>query len=163
LDLAEFTQRYVVRFDALEPAKTAPPDVILERFQRERFMVLGRKSERRPEEMGCDLDTGINLAYVRCEPGKGFCAHAHSGWEIFVPMNGTWRVQIEGRDDIEIGAWDAVIVPGDLLHAATNISQERAVLLGINPGNDTASFTLSPEVAREIAEARATAEAEPTA
>lgn len=153
MDLAEFTRRYVVRYDALIPTGTAPPDARLDRFRRERLMVLGRRSERRAGEEGCDFDTGINIAYVRCAAGKGFCSHAHPGWEIFVPMNGTWRVEIEGHDDIEIGAWDAVVVPGGLYHAAMNVGDAPAVLLGLNPGNDTASFTLSPDIVREIGEA----------
>lgn len=157
MDLEEFQRRYVVRFDALKAADGAPPDAQLERFNRERFMVLGRNSERRPGEPGPDIEAGINLAYVRCEPGKGFCAHKHPGWEIFVPLSGRWRISIDGQADVEIEAWDAVAVPGDTFHAAMNISAEKAVMMSINPGSDTARFAIAPDILAEIQAAKAAA------
>ena len=153
MDLEEFSRRYVVRYADLKAAAGAPPDAQLERFNRERLMVLGRASERREGEPGPDIDAGINLAYARCEPGKGFCAHKHPGWEIFVPMSGRWRITIEGSDDVELDPWDAMAVPGDRFHGATNISGETAVMMSINPGDDTARFAIAPEILAEIAEA----------
>jgi quercetin dioxygenase-like cupin family protein len=153
LDLEEFSRRYVVRYADLEPAKGAPPDATLARFARERLMVLGRASERPAGAAGPDIDAGINLAYVRCEPGKGFCAHMHPGWEIFVPMSGRWRITVQDGEDIEIDAWDAVSVPGDVFHGAVNISDGTAVMMSINPGADTARFAIAPEILAEIAEA----------
>jgi len=52
LDLQEFISQYVVRFEELKPAPGAPPDAKLPRFNRERFMVLGRNSERPAGEAG---------------------------------------------------------------------------------------------------------------
>jgi quercetin dioxygenase-like cupin family protein len=157
LDLKELERRHVVRFDALKPSEGAPPDARLERFRRERFMVLGRKSERRPGESGPDIDAGINLAYVRCEPGKGFCAHKHPGWEMFVPMSGRWRISVEGQADVVIEAWDAMVVPGELFHGAENVGEESAVMMSINPGSDTARFAIAPDVLAEIQAAKAAA------
>jgi quercetin dioxygenase-like cupin family protein len=153
VDLEEFCRRYVVRFADLKASAGAPPDAQLERFTRERFLVLGRASERREGEPGPDLNAGVNLAYVRCEPGKGFCSHKHPGWEIFVPMSGRWKITLEDADDVEIEAWDAMAVPGDQFHGAMNISDDSAVMMSINPGSDTARFAIAPEILAEIARA----------
>lgn len=153
LNLEEFDRRYVVRFDALKPSDGAPPDARLPRFERERFMLLGRQSERRPGEAGTGIDTGINLAYVRCEPGKGFCSHKHPGWEMFLPLSGRWRISLDGQEPVEIDRWDVMVVPGDVFHGAENISNERAVMMSINPGNDTAQYTIANEVLAEIGNA----------
>jgi hypothetical protein len=87
MNIAEFAEKYVVRAKSIPPAAGAPPDAKLPRFERDRFMVLGRKSERRSGDTGPALDTGINLAYLRCEHGKGFCSHKHPDWEIFVVLS----------------------------------------------------------------------------
>ena len=149
MDIEEFERRYVVRFADLEPAKGAPPDARLPRFARERFMLLGRRSERRQDDPGPDIDAGVNLAYVRCLPGKGFCAHKHPSWEIFVPMTGRWRIEAEDGA-VEIGPWDAVMVEGDIFHSAENIDEAPGVMMSINPGTDTASYTIAPEILAEL-------------
>lgn len=155
MDVDEFSRRFVVRFADLKASAGAPPDAKLERFDRERLMVLGRQSERPTGEPGPAIDAGINLAYVRCEPGKGFCAHKHPGWEIFVPMSGRWRISIEGEADVEIGAWDAMAVPGDVFHGAMNVGDCKAVMMSINPGSDTARFAIAPDILAEIRRATA--------
>jgi quercetin dioxygenase-like cupin family protein len=140
LDIEEFTRRYVVRFDDLAPEKGAPADAEPERFERERLMVLGRGGEGEQGGARPTLDAGINLAYVRCDPGKGFSFHQHPGWEIFVPLSGRWRIsRDDGAAPLEIGPWDAVTAPGDSFHGAQNIGDARAVMMSVSPGSDTAS------------------------
>jgi quercetin dioxygenase-like cupin family protein len=155
LDAVEFSKRYVVRFNDIEPTAGAPPDAQLPRFARDRLLVLGRPSERRAGEVAPDLDAGINIAYVRCESGKGFCSHKHPSWEIFVPMSGRWSITREDGEALEIGPWDAVAVPGDVFHGAVNLSDGDAVMMSINPGGDTAPYTISPKILEEIARLKA--------
>ena len=150
MDLEEFSRRYVVRFGDLKPTVGAPPDAGLERFARERFMLLGRNAERRPGEPAPDPIASVNLAYVRCEPGKGFCSHKHPGWEIFIPLTGRWRIDFEEGDDVAIEAWDVMAVSGDVFHGACNISSESALMMSVNPGSGTAGYTLSRDVLAEL-------------
>jgi mannose-6-phosphate isomerase-like protein (cupin superfamily) len=150
LDLPEFIDKYVVRFDALRAAPGAPPDAKLERFQRERFMVLGRASERRSGDTGPVLSTGINLAIVRCEPGKGFCSHKHPDWEIFIALSGQWRIGVADNTAVTIGPMDVVAVPGNVFHDALNVGDGPGCMMSINKGTDTASYTIHPAILKEL-------------
>ena len=149
LNLQEFAAKYVVRARELSPAKGAPPDARLPRFTRDRYMVLGRKSERTKIDSGPALYTGVNLAYAACEPGKGFCAHKHPDWEIFVVLCGTWRITVD-EDEVMIGPMDVVAVPGDVYHAAMNAGDARAFMMSINMGSDTARYTIHPSIVAEL-------------
>ena len=150
LNLQEFAAKYVVRARELQPAKGAPPDARLPRFARDRYMVLGRKSERSKVDPGPVLDTGVNLAYAGCEPGKGFCAHKHPDWEIFVVLSGSWKITVD-EDEVMVGPMDVVAVPGDVYHAAMNAGDARAFMMSINMGSDTARYTIHPSIVAELA------------
>jgi mannose-6-phosphate isomerase-like protein (cupin superfamily) len=150
LDLREFTEKYVVRAKALQAAPGAPPDARLPRFKRDRFMVLGRKSERRAGDVGPVLNTGINLAYLRCEPGKGFCSHKHPDWEIFVVLSGRWKVTVAGETEFVVNPLDVVAVPGDVFHDALNVGEGAGYMMSINRGTDTAGYALHPSILEEL-------------
>lgn len=149
MNLHEFSEKYVVRVKELQAAPSAPPDARLPRFERDRFMVLGRNSERRAGDTGPVLKTGINLAYLRCEPGKGFCSHKHPDWEIFVVLSGQWKVTAADTA-VSVGPLDVVAVPGDVFHDAVNIGQEAAYVMSINMGTDTARYALHPAILEEL-------------
>jgi mannose-6-phosphate isomerase-like protein (cupin superfamily) len=149
MDMSEFAARYVFRAQNLKATRGAPPDARLPRFVRERFMVLGRRSERAACESGPALDVGVNLAYVSCEPGKGFCSHKHPDWEIFVVLSGRWKIEVADAQ-IEVGPKDVVAVPGDVYHAAVNACDETSFMMSINMGNDTARYTIHPSVLEEL-------------
>jgi mannose-6-phosphate isomerase-like protein (cupin superfamily) len=150
LDLQEFISQYVVRFEELKPAPGAPPDAKLPRFNRERFMVLGRNSERPAGEAGPVVNTGINLAYARCEPGRGFCSHKHPDWEIFIALSGQWRITVADNPEVTIGPLDVVAVPGDVYHEALNIGDCVGCMMSINMGTDTARYTIHPDLVEEL-------------
>ena len=149
MNVREFAERYVVRAKELKPARGAPPDARLKRFTRNRYMVLGRKSERPDGDKGPSINTGINLAYVSCEPGRGFCSHKHPDWEIFVPLSGSWMITVEDSE-VTVGPKDVVAVPGDVYHAAMNVGDGLAYMMSINMGNDTARYTLHPAILEEL-------------
>lgn len=155
MDLPEFSNKYVVRFEELRPAPGAPPDARLPRFNRERFMVLGRKSERRAGDSGPVVETGINLAYLRCEPGKGFCSHKHPDWEIFIALSSRWKVRVggdsvDGDTEVTIGPLDVVAVPGDVYHDAVNVGDTPGCMMSINMGTDTARYAIHPDIIEEL-------------
>lgn len=149
MTLSEFASTYVVRAKELQPTRGAPPDARLPRFVRDRFMVLGRRSERANGDTGPAVNAGINLAYVKCEPGKGFCSHKHPDCEIFVVLSGSWRIDVAGSE-VTVGPMDVVAVPGDVFHAATNVGEEAAFMMSINTGDDTAPYKIHPSILAEL-------------
>jgi mannose-6-phosphate isomerase-like protein (cupin superfamily) len=150
LNLREFTERYVVKAKELQPVRGAPPDAGLPRFNRDRFMVLGRNSERDRDNGGPAIDTGVNLAYIRCEPGTGFGSHKHPDWEILVTLAGTWRITAGDDLDVLVGPLDVVAVPGNVYHEAMNVGNEVGYGMSINVGSDTARFTIHPALLEEL-------------
>jgi mannose-6-phosphate isomerase-like protein (cupin superfamily) len=141
----------VVRFDDLQPLQKHPADTRLERYKRERYSVVGRAGERPPGAPGADLEVGINFGYMKCASGRGNCSHHHPQWEIFIPLSGRWRIvveggEVEGRQSLELGPNDMIIVPPETFHEATNISNEDAWIMSINPGAKGAPYTIHPEV-----------------
>jgi quercetin dioxygenase-like cupin family protein len=152
--LADFKRRNVQKFADLKPLGVGPPDRVLERFQRDRFSVIGRPDERPDGDQGANLTTPFNIGYIRCEPGKGHCSHSHPGVEIFIPLSGRWRIEITGVGEIIADAWDAVSMPGDTFHSATNISDEPAWMMSVNDGTQTARYAIAPEVREEILRAK---------
>jgi quercetin dioxygenase-like cupin family protein len=150
-----WAKTHVIRFDELSALRSGPPDVLLPRYQRERFSVIGRANERQPDEPGVAVNANVNFGYIRCEPGTGNCSHKHPNWEIFIPMSGLWRLTIEGgpleqRGELLLEPWDVIILPGDTFHEATNVSESVACLLSLNPGSKGASYALHPTVIDEL-------------
>jgi len=154
MDDSDAPRATVVRFQDLEPLTKHPADTRLPRYQRERYSVMGRPEERRPGA-AASADVNVNFGYLKCASGKGNCSHHHPQWEIFVPLSGRWRLVIEGgeldgRQTLELEAWDMIIVPPDTFHEATNISDGDAWMMSINPGVKGAPYTIHPEVIEEL-------------
>jgi quercetin dioxygenase-like cupin family protein len=150
-----WVKTHVIRFDELSALRSSPPDVVLPRYHRDRFSVIGRANERGAHEAGTAVDADINFGYIRCAPGTGNCLHMHPNWEIFIPMSGRWRLTLEGGELDERGAlmldpWDVIVVPSNTFHEATNVSDESACLLSLNPGSKGASYALHPSVIEEL-------------
>jgi mannose-6-phosphate isomerase-like protein (cupin superfamily) len=146
-------EQYVMRFANIKATVGAPPDARLPEFQRERFPVVGRPEERRPGDPQ-SLTTGanVNIMYLRCEPGMGFSLHKHDDWEMFIPMTGKWQITCGDQRKIILGPWDAMLMPGDIYHDAKNVSESPAFMMGINPGNRQAKFTVHPSVVARLTE-----------
>jgi cupin domain len=156
--LEDFERRNVQRFDALKPLGVGPPDRVLERFQRDRFSVVGRPDERPEGDAGAAIEAPFNVGYIRCDPGKGHCSHMHDGVEVFIPMTGRWRIDVTGVGVITAGPFDVVSMPGGTFHSATNISDEPGWMMSINHGTRTARYRIAPEIRAEIAAATAQAD-----
>jgi mannose-6-phosphate isomerase-like protein (cupin superfamily) len=152
LNHLEFESKYVVRTRSLKRAPGGPPDTRLPRFNRDRFMILGRNSERATGDGGPNLDTGINIACIRCRPGTGFGSHKHPNWEILITLSGTWRITTADDTDVIVGPMDVVAVPGDVYHDAMNIGNDVGYGMSINMGTDTAKFTINPTLVEELAQ-----------
>lgn len=151
--LEAFKRENVQKFSTLKPLEVGPPDRVLERFQRDRFSVIGRPDERPEGDQGAAADTPFNIGYIRCEPGKGHCSHMHDGVEVFIPMSGRWEIEVAGIGVIVAEPWDAVSMPGGTFHSATNISDEAGWMMSVNHGARTARYRIAPEIRAEIAAA----------
>jgi len=151
--LHSFVQQNVQKFAELKPLVVGPPDRMIERFQRERYSLVGRPDERPEGDQGVAIDPGFNIGYIRCEPGKGHCMHSHPAVEIFIPMSGLWEIEVGGVGTITAGPWDVVSMPGGTFHAATNIGDEVGYMMSVNNGTKTAPYTIAPEIIAEIGEA----------
>ncbi|HWM68833.1 MAG TPA: hypothetical protein VNO35_19745 [Steroidobacteraceae bacterium] len=147
---------HVIRFAEIKPLTASPADILLTRYRRERFSVIGRANEREPGAPGSAVGANVNFGYIRCASGTGNCSHKHPNWEIFIPMSGHWKLTLEGgvfddgRHVLELGPWDVIVIPGDTFHEAQNISDSEACLMSLNPGIKAAGYTVHPGVIEEI-------------
>jgi len=147
-------ENLVIRFNDLESMESPfePADMALERFQRHRYSVVGRPAEKTSTGKGPGEVKDFSVVYLSCEPGKGVGTHAHSNAEVFIPMTGRWRVNISGETDQEgeLGPWDVISIPPDVMHGIVNISDEEGWLLAINAGGGTAKSYWHPKLIEEI-------------
>jgi quercetin dioxygenase-like cupin family protein len=150
-NMEDFVRRFITRFAQLKPLKVGPPDRRLARFERDRYSVVGRPDERPEGDTGIAVDTGFNIGYIRCEPGKGHCSHSHPDFEVFIPMSGRWRISIEGIGDVIAEPWDVIAVPPGSFHSTVNVSDGEGYMMSVNAGNMTAGFKIAPEIQAELA------------
>ena len=139
----------VSRFDRVEERRSAfrPRDMALERFERERFVMIGR-----PSEVGGASGAATapySVVYLKVEPGKGFASHAHDSHELFVFLSGIWEMEADGQT-VQVGAWDVATLPPRAWHALKNVGPNTAWVAGINFGNAGPPIKLAPEVLEEL-------------
>jgi quercetin dioxygenase-like cupin family protein len=141
----------VIRFRDLDKRKSTfrPRDMLLPRFERTRYSVIGRPGEGSTTGTGLADVKAFSVVYLRCEPGKGLASHAHQSTEVFIIMSGKWELDVQGTKTI-LEPWDVVSVTPDVLHGARNISDAPAYIMAINEGQTGAPIRLDPEILAEI-------------
>lgn len=141
----------VIRFADLEQRRShfRPRDMLLPRFERDRFSVVGRPGEGSTAGKRAAGVDAFSVVYIRCEPGKGIAGHAHDSAEVFIVMSGTWEVEADGATTT-MGPWDIISVPRDAMHGVTNVGSEPAFLMAINAGGAGVPIRLDPAVLSEI-------------
>jgi len=159
---AEIERRCVIRFGELDGRRSTyrPADMQLSRYERERYSVVGRPAEGTVAGKRLGEATGFSVVYLKCEPGKGVGLHAHATPEVFIPMSGRWAVTLEGGERLELGPWDVISVPPDLMHGLVNLADEPAFVMAINPGHGGAPIRFAPALLAELREHGAVAAAE---
>lgn len=155
----------IVRFAELgaQESPYRPLDMQLARYDRRRYSVIGRPSEQAGAVAKGRQVKEFSVVYIKCEPGKGIGAHGHATSEVFIVMSGRWRITggDEGEHQAELGPWDVISVPPDLMHGAVNVSDEDGWLMAINAGQAGAPIRWAPAVLAEIrAEGKEAAESE---
>ena len=119
-------EKYFIRYSELDSHQSSfhPFDTRLERYQRTRYSVVGRPKEGTKDGKYHDEGAGFSVVYLKIDAGKGVGMHSHASSEVFIPMSGKWRVQIEGGMESVAFPWDVLSVPPNLLHGLENISEK---------------------------------------
>ena len=144
----------LVRYEEIEARKAhfRPRDMVLPRFERERFTILGRPGESNNPALAALANEHFTMVCIRAEPGKGFASHSHDTAEAFVVMAGQWECVI-GDESVIVGPFDTVVVPEGVFQSLTNIGDVTGVTMAINAGGAGAPIRLDPKVLKELASA----------
>jgi len=151
-DAGDDIERSVIRFRDLAKRRSTyrPADMVLPRYQRERYSVVGRPAEGTASDKRTSEATGFSVVYLKVEPGKGVGLHAHATPEVFIAMSGRWSVLLAGGRRLTLEPWDVISIPPDLMHGLENIGDETAFIMAINPGHAGAPIRFAPELLAEI-------------
>jgi quercetin dioxygenase-like cupin family protein len=144
-------EKLVIRFKDLDSRKSAfrPRDMLLERFDRDRYSVVGRPGEGSSADKASGAVDAFSVVYVRCQPGKGIAPHAHDSSEVFIILSGTWEVS-SGSERTRLEAFDVISVPPGDMHGLVNVGTEPGVAMAINEGKTGVAITLAPEILAEL-------------
>ena len=142
---------HVVRFRDLGERRSAyrPLDMLLDRFDRERFPVVGRGAETEGKGRRTAEVESFSIVYLKVEAGNGIGAHAHDTAEVFIPLSGRWQATVDGQDTV-LEAWDVISIPPNRMHGLTNIGSEAAFVLTVNAGQAGAPIYFAPDILEEI-------------
>ena len=142
---------YIVRFGEIEERRSdfRPRDMALERFERERFSIVGRAEEGSTKGKKTSENVPFSCVILKVEPGKGFASHAHETPEVFLFMSGKWEL-IVGDQQTTVDEWDVVSVPPHAFHSVKNLGSDTAWVFAINAGQAGAPTYLAPEVLEEL-------------
>lgn len=144
-------EELIIRFKDLDSRKSVfrPRDMLLERFERERFSVVGRPGEGTSAGKNTGDVSAFSVVYVRCEPGKGLAPHAHDSSEVFIILSGVWEVSC-GEMRARLEPFDVMSVPPEAMHGLVNVSSETGVAMAINEGKTGVPIHFAPEILAEL-------------
>ena len=147
-------EAHVLRFRDLAGRESSyrPIDMLLSRFERDRYSVIGRPAEQSGPPTPLDEVDAFNMTYLKCSPGKGIGTHAHATTEIFIVMTGRWSVTlgVDAGQETILEPWDIISVPPNAMHGAVNIGEEDGWLMTINAGKGGARLYWAPDLVEEI-------------
>ena len=147
-------EAHVLRFRDIEQRESPyrPIDMLLERFERKRYAVLGRPAEQKGEITPLDQVEAFNITYLKCEPGKGLATHGHSTPEAFIVMAGRWRITLgpHAEQETVLEPFDIISVPPNLMHGAEVVGEETGWMMTINAGHGGAKLFWPRELVEEI-------------
>lgn len=147
-------EKYAIRYRDL-PNRISPVrllDMALPRFERKRYPVTGRSTEQNwPDKQVGEVES-FNINFVSCEAGRGIGAHAHDTDEAFVILTGRWSVSFgeTGDREIELEPFDMIVVPPNVMHGVTNVSDSEAMLIAVQGAHRGATIRWSPRVVEQV-------------
>ena len=147
-------EAHVLRFSEIDQRESPyrPIDMLLERFERKRYAVLGRPAEQKGEPTPLDQVEAFNITYLKCEPGKGLATHGHLTPEAFIVMAGRWKITLglHAEQETILGPFDIISVPANQMHGAEVIGEEVGWMMTINAGHGGAKLFWPPDLVEEI-------------
>lgn len=147
-------EAHVLRFSDIDQRESPyrPIDMLLERFERKRYAVLGRPSEQKGEITPLDQVEAFNITYLKCEPGKGLATHGHTTPEAFIVMAGKWKITlgVNAEQETILGPFDIISVPPNEMHGAEVIGDETGWMMTINAGHGGAKLFWPPDLVEEL-------------
>ena len=147
-------ETHVLRFNNLDQHESPyrPIDMLLERFERKRYAVLGRPAEQMGDGTPLDNVDAFNITYLKVEPGKGLATHGHQTPEAFIVMQGKWRITMGPNSEQEtiMYPFDIISVPPNVMHGAEVIGEETGWLMTINAGHGGAKLFLDANLVEEL-------------
>jgi mannose-6-phosphate isomerase-like protein (cupin superfamily) len=81
---------------------------------------------------GKDYGSGVSLFLITSQPGVGPVLHKHPYPETWIVRNGNAHF-IAGREEIDAGAGDILVVPGETPHKFTNMGPGVLDIICIHP------------------------------
>ena len=140
ISVEEFERTRVARFNALEGSSRPMLDAVIPGQEREIYQVIGKGvSEDREQKIPIADNAGLNVAIVRCQPGKGTLHHDHKTNEVFMALTGKWKIFWGDDEDthfVILEPFDVASIPPNLMRGFGNIGDEEALLLGTIAGTD---------------------------
>jgi len=113
-------EAHVLRFRDLAGRESSyrPIDMLLSRFERDRYSVIGRPTEQSGPRTPLDELDAFNVTYLKCAPGKGIGTHAHATPEVFIVMTGKWSITlgVDAEQESIVEPWDIIAVPSSFGH-----------------------------------------------
>lgn len=147
-------EAHVLRFSDIDQRESPyrPIDMMLERFDRKRYAVLGRPAEQKGEPTPLDQVEAFNITYLKIEPGKGLATHGHPTPEAFIVMRGRWKITLgmNAEQETILEPFDIITVPPDLMHGAEVIGDETGWIMTINAGHGGAKLFWPPDLVEEL-------------
>ena len=147
-------ETHVLRFGGIDQRESSyrPIDMLLERFERKRYAVVGRPAEQKGETTPLDEVDAFNITYLKCEPGKGLATHGHQTPEAFIVMAGRWKITLglHAEQETILGPFDIISVPPYAMHGAEVIGDETGWMMTINAGHGGAKLFWPPDLVEEI-------------
>ena len=147
-------EAHVLRFRDLAGHESSyrPIDMMLSRFERDRYSVIGRPAEQSGPGTPLGEVDAFNMTYLKCAPGKGIGTHAHATPEVFIVMVGRWSVTLgaDAAHETILEPWDIISVPPNTMHGAVNIGEEDGWLMTINAGQGGAKLYWAANLIEEI-------------
>ena len=147
-------EAHVLRFGDIDQRESSyrPIDMLLERFERKRYAVVGRPAEQKSETTPLDEVDAFNITYLKCEPGKGLATHGHETPEAFIVMAGCWKITLglHAEQETILGPFDIISVPPYAMHGAEVIGDETGWMMTINAGHGGAKLFWPPDLVEEI-------------
>lgn len=124
VSIEEISDRYVRRFDQIQPDWEAFEDAKLEGFKRAQHRFVGAGASGKHDDDSVIPANHFTLSVMLVEPGQGNAAHTHEVEELFFVLRGILTVFIEDenghRVTTQLNPWECISCPAGVIHGYTN-------------------------------------------